>query len=114
MTARFKNKVVAIAGGSDGTGLATAKRFASEGAHVYFMGRRQDRLDEAAAEIGHGAVASKAMFAAAAISIGFTKKLKMTMDVSMSCSPMRAFRSRHRSVSSTKRTSTDHRVVRRS
>lgn len=53
---RFDNKVVAITGGSDGIGLATAKRFAAEGAHVYFTGRRQDRLDQAAAEIGHGAV----------------------------------------------------------
>jgi len=44
------------AGGSDGIGLATARRFAAEGAHVYFTGRRQDRLDAAAAEIGHGAV----------------------------------------------------------
>jgi len=53
---RFDNKVVAITGGSDGIGLATARRFAAEGAHVYFTGRRQDRLDQAAAEIGHGAV----------------------------------------------------------
>lgn len=53
---RFQNKVVAITGGSDGIGLAAAKRFASEGAHVYFTGRRQGRLDEASAEIGHGAV----------------------------------------------------------
>jgi NAD(P)-dependent dehydrogenase (short-subunit alcohol dehydrogenase family) len=53
---RFKDKVVAITGGSDGIGLATAKRFASEGAHVYFTGRSQDRLDAAAAEIGNGAL----------------------------------------------------------
>jgi len=53
---RFQNKVVCITGGSDGIGLATAKRFAAEGAHVYFTGRRQDRLDAAAAEIGHGAI----------------------------------------------------------
>ena len=56
MTNRFENKVVAITGGSDGIGLATAKRFALEGAHVYFTGRRRIRLEEAAAEIGHGAV----------------------------------------------------------
>ncbi len=56
MTNRFKDKVVAITGGSDGIGLATAKRFASEGAHVYFTGRRQDRLDAAAIEIGNGAI----------------------------------------------------------
>jgi NAD(P)-dependent dehydrogenase (short-subunit alcohol dehydrogenase family) len=56
MTNRFENKVVVVTGGSDGIGLATASQFASEGAHVYLMGRRQDRLDDAVAEIGHGAV----------------------------------------------------------
>lgn len=56
MMNRFQNKVVCITGGSEGIGLATAKRFAAEGAHVYFTGRRQDRLDAAAAEIGHGAI----------------------------------------------------------
>lgn len=53
---RFLDKVVAITGGSDGIGLATARQFAREGAHVYLTGRRQDRLDQAVAEIGHGAV----------------------------------------------------------
>jgi len=53
---RFFDKVVAITGGSDGIGLATARQFAREGAHVYVTGRRQDRLDLAVAEIGHGAV----------------------------------------------------------
>ncbi len=53
---RFQNKVVVITGGSDGIGLAAAKRFAAEGAYVYLTGRRQDRLDAAAAEIGHGAI----------------------------------------------------------
>lgn len=53
---RFENKVVVVTGGSEGIGLATARRFAAEGAHVYFTGRRQERLDSAAAEIGHGAV----------------------------------------------------------
>lgn len=56
MTKRFENKVVVITGGSDGIGLATAKLFASEGAHVYISGRRQELLDEAVKEIGHGAV----------------------------------------------------------
>lgn len=60
MTQRFQNKVVCITGGSEGIGLATAKRFASEGAHVYVTGRRQDRLDAAAAEIGHGAIGIRA------------------------------------------------------
>ncbi|MGK9175881.1 glucose 1-dehydrogenase [Yokenella regensburgei] len=56
MTKRFENKVVVITGGSDGIGLATAKLFAIEGAHVYITGRRQEQLDEAVKEIGHGAV----------------------------------------------------------
>lgn len=56
MTKRFHDKVVVITGGTDGIGLATAKSFAAEGAHVYITGRRQERLDEALREIGHGAV----------------------------------------------------------
>lgn len=56
MTDRFESKVVVITGGSDGIGLATAKRFAAEGAHVYVTGRQQERLDKAVQEIGRGAV----------------------------------------------------------
>ena len=56
MTKRFENKVVVITGGSDGIGLATAKMFALEGAHVYITGRRQELLAEAVDAIGHGAV----------------------------------------------------------
>ncbi|MGP9809483.1 SDR family NAD(P)-dependent oxidoreductase [Halomonas sp. AOP12-C2-37] len=56
MTKRFENKVVVITGGSDGIGLATAKLFAIEGAHVYITGRRRELLDEAVKEIGQGAV----------------------------------------------------------
>lgn len=57
MTQRFENKVVIVTGGSDGIGLAAARQFADEGAHVYILGRRQQRLDEVVAEIGHGVVA---------------------------------------------------------
>lgn len=56
MVTRFENKVVVVTGGSEGIGLATARQFASEGAKVYITGRRQDRLDEAAREIGNGAI----------------------------------------------------------
>jgi NAD(P)-dependent dehydrogenase (short-subunit alcohol dehydrogenase family) len=56
MTKRFENKVTVITGGSDGIGLATAKLFAIEGAHVYITGRRQELLAEAVQEIGHGSV----------------------------------------------------------
>jgi NAD(P)-dependent dehydrogenase (short-subunit alcohol dehydrogenase family) len=45
-------KVAVISGGTTGIGLATAQRFAAEGAHVFIFGRRQAQLDEAARRIG--------------------------------------------------------------
>ena len=59
MTKRFEDKVVVVTGGSDGIGLATAKLFAEEGGHVYITGRRQDLLDDAVNQIGHGAIGVK-------------------------------------------------------
>ena len=56
MTNRFEDKVVVITGGSDGIGLASAQRFAGEGALVYITGRRQTLLDQAIDQIGHGVV----------------------------------------------------------
>lgn len=50
------NKVSLVTGGSSGLGLATAQRFASEGATVFITGRRKDALDRAVEQIGHGAV----------------------------------------------------------
>ena len=41
-----------ITGGSSGIGLATAKRFVNEGAHVFITGRRKNELDSAVTEIG--------------------------------------------------------------
>jgi NAD(P)-dependent dehydrogenase (short-subunit alcohol dehydrogenase family) len=54
---RLKGKVALITGASSGIGLATAKRFANEGAYVYITGRRQEQLDEAAAAIGNNVTA---------------------------------------------------------
>jgi NAD(P)-dependent dehydrogenase (short-subunit alcohol dehydrogenase family) len=56
MMKRFEGKVVVITGGSDGIGLASAQLFAEEGAVVYVTARRQELLDQAVGEIGHGAV----------------------------------------------------------
>ena len=53
---KLEGKVAVITGGSTGIGLATAKRFTSEGAHVYITGRRQSELDEAVKEIGDNAI----------------------------------------------------------
>jgi NAD(P)-dependent dehydrogenase (short-subunit alcohol dehydrogenase family) len=48
---RLVNKVALVTGGSAGLGLAIARRFGREGAHVYITGRRQDVLDAATASI---------------------------------------------------------------
>jgi NAD(P)-dependent dehydrogenase (short-subunit alcohol dehydrogenase family) len=49
---KFEGKIAVITGGSSGIGLATAKRFVSEGAYVFITGRRQSELDAAVSEIG--------------------------------------------------------------
>ncbi|QJU59291.1 glucose 1-dehydrogenase [Sphingomonas sp. AP4-R1] len=49
---KLQGKVAVITGGSSGIGLATAKRFVEEGAHVVITGRREMELREAAVAIG--------------------------------------------------------------
>jgi NAD(P)-dependent dehydrogenase (short-subunit alcohol dehydrogenase family) len=48
---KLEGKVAVITGGSSGIGLATAKRFVEEGAHVVITGRREKELKAAAASI---------------------------------------------------------------
>ncbi len=48
---KLAGKIAVVTGGSSGIGLATAKRFVDEGAHVVITGRREKELKEAAAFI---------------------------------------------------------------
>jgi NAD(P)-dependent dehydrogenase (short-subunit alcohol dehydrogenase family) len=54
---RLEGKIAVITGANSGIGLASAKRFVAEGAHVYMTGRRQEELDKAVQAIGTGVTA---------------------------------------------------------
>lgn len=49
---RLEGKTAVITGANSGIGLASAKRFAREGARLFVTGRRRQALDSAVAEIG--------------------------------------------------------------
>ena len=53
---KLEGKIAVITGGNSGIGLATAKRFVSEGSYVFITGRRQKELDVALSEIGKNVV----------------------------------------------------------
>jgi len=57
VSGRFSGKNVVVIGGNSGIGLAAARAFAKEGAHVVITGRSPETLQSAAQEIGHGAIA---------------------------------------------------------
>lgn len=52
---QLKGKTACVTGATSGFGLATAKTLAAAGAKLIITGRRRDRLEKLAAELGQGA-----------------------------------------------------------
>ena len=53
---KLAGKVAVVTGGNSGIGFASAKLFAEQGASVVILGRRQDAVDAAVADIGERAI----------------------------------------------------------
>jgi NAD(P)-dependent dehydrogenase (short-subunit alcohol dehydrogenase family) len=60
MSKRLEDKVGIVTGAGTGIGRACALALAKEGARVVLIGRRKDRIEEVAREIGDGAMAIQA------------------------------------------------------
>ena len=56
---RLEGKIALVTGGNSGIGLATAKEFVNEGAHVFITGRRDAELAGAVKEIGRNVTGVK-------------------------------------------------------
>jgi NAD(P)-dependent dehydrogenase (short-subunit alcohol dehydrogenase family) len=56
VASRLAGKIAVVTGGTTGIGLASAKRFAMEGARVFITGRHQAELDKPVAAIGGTAI----------------------------------------------------------
>jgi len=70
----LENKIAVVTGGSSGIGLATAQRFAEQGAYVFIAGRRQAELETAMPDLRyrgrHRAIPAGSAFALTSIQRG--------------------------------------------
>ncbi|MFD9007072.1 SDR family NAD(P)-dependent oxidoreductase [Streptomyces sp. NPDC059582] len=57
---QLDNKIALVTGASTGIGLATARRFAAEGATVYLTGRRKAELEAAVEQVGSRGIGIRA------------------------------------------------------
>jgi NAD(P)-dependent dehydrogenase (short-subunit alcohol dehydrogenase family) len=60
MSRKLEGKIAVVTGATSGIGLAIAKQFSAEGAHVFITGRRKAELDAAVAAIGPNATGAQA------------------------------------------------------
>ena len=86
---KLTNKIALITGGTSGLGLATAKRFVSEGAFVFITGRRQTELDASVKEIGENVVGVRGDISKLRTSIVFSQLSKRKKVASTSSLPAR-------------------------
>ena len=87
---KLDGKVAVVTGGNSGIGLATVRRFALEGAHVFITGRRKAELDAAVKALGPRVTGVQGDVAVLADSIGSTWSSRSSRAGSTSSSSTRA------------------------
>ena len=86
---KLEGKIALVTGGSSGIGLATAKRFVSEGAFVFITGRREADLAAAVKEIGNNVAGVQSDTANLGDLDRLFARIKRRRASSISCSPTR-------------------------
>lgn len=79
----FKDKVVYVVGGSSGIGLAIARLFAAEGAHVIIFARRKDVLELAVKEIAGQRISDGQRFSCQQMDVSVREQVESVMSKSV-------------------------------
>jgi len=75
----FKDKAVYVTGGSSGIGLAIARLFAAEGAHVSIFARRKEQLKRALKEIADQRVSGAQRFSCQQLDVSIREQVESVM-----------------------------------